>query len=36
LSGRFLAAGIELNTPDVNAVQSGRPADNPQNDVLFV
>jgi hypothetical protein len=36
LRGRFLAAGIELNTPEVNAVQSGRYADGPQNDVLLV
>jgi hypothetical protein len=36
LRERFFTAGIELNTPDVNAVQSGRPADSPQNNVLFV
>ena len=36
LRERFLAASIELNTPDVNAAQSGHPADGPQNDVLRV
>jgi hypothetical protein len=34
LRERFLAAGIELNTLDLNAVRTARPADGPQNDGL--
>jgi hypothetical protein len=36
LRERFLAAGIELNIPNVKAFQSGRPADGPQKDVFQV